>query len=483
MKRTLYFAVAAAVLFAGCNKNEMTEETAADKNVIHKTITVGLDNPSTKTALGTESQGKFPVVWTEGDEIAVVENLGVEGSQNYSVYKLKSGAGTSNGTFEYVSGDAYPEVIKDVIYPASAIKPTGSSIAAVTITDVTQLIPTTQTYNAGNFDPKAAVMHFHNETDAASPIILKPVGTVVCIPLKGKAGDVVTSLRWQHFDGGTRTFDLECPENGVALSDKETNFYIVVRPMGTATANAIAFVNLQNGAVQVKTPADRTQFMAGEMRRFPTWTMSRKSQWSVMNCWSERPAKTYSGAPVGRAAYLIDDNGLSWWEHDKYRTQEDIDAGKTVGNNRYPFRVLIDLGEETTINGIRFKAKEQQKSPNFGVQKPGTSTDIVGSAGYNPVHTASISFATSEPVINEIPSASGSLTKLTLPSIWSNTQVITGFTYASYQNGGKFTEWSSQPLASSVTARYILLNIDASWNNNGDDKTTSCARVAEFDIY
>lgn len=116
-------------------KNEPTREKAL--------LEIGL--ASTKTQLGTEygENGKkfFPIVWSEGDEIAVIENMGVEGKQNVSVYRLKEGAGTANGIFEHVSGDAFPKVITDVVYPASAVVPNSTLISDIPIKDAASLIP------------------------------------------------------------------------------------------------------------------------------------------------------------------------------------------------------------------------------------------------------------------------------------------------------------------------------------------------------
>ena len=107
MKRLSVLAMAMIVM-ASCAKENVqpNNEPTGEKALLE----IGL--ASTKTALGTEYEenGKkfFPIVWSEGDEIAVIENMGVEGKQNVSVYRLKDGAGTANGVFEHISGDAFP---------------------------------------------------------------------------------------------------------------------------------------------------------------------------------------------------------------------------------------------------------------------------------------------------------------------------------------------------------------------------------------
>ena len=158
MRRMMSFAAFGAVLlfFVGCEKEIVVP--ANENQVVRKIIEVGIHDASTKTALGTESAGKFPVLWSAGDEIAVVENMGLE-TQKYSVYRLKAGEGTSKGIFEHVSGDAFPSVIQDVVYPASAMKPSDVNLDKIPVIDVASLIPSDQIYTKDSFDPRLSLIH------------------------------------------------------------------------------------------------------------------------------------------------------------------------------------------------------------------------------------------------------------------------------------------------------------------------------------
>ena len=99
MKKLSVLAMAMIVM-ASCAKENVqpNNEPTGEKALLE----IGL--ASTKTQLGKEDNGFFPIVWSEGDEIAVIENMGVEGKQNVSVYSLREGAGTANGVFELVDG-------------------------------------------------------------------------------------------------------------------------------------------------------------------------------------------------------------------------------------------------------------------------------------------------------------------------------------------------------------------------------------------
>ena len=265
----------AMIVMASCAKENVQPNENNDQSNDRRILEIGL--ASTKTQLGAEDKVNklFPIVWSEGDEIAVIENMGVEG-QNVSVYRLRVGAGTANGVFEHISGDAFPKVITDVVYPASAVVQNSTLKSEIPIVNVSSLVPKdqTQSYEEGNFDKNAVVMYFHRN-NAADKIVLEPLSSIICIPIKGfDDNDVVTAVKWQNMDGRTATVTLNCP-NGVKLSKGQaTNFYLSIQPM-LKDCNGIAYVYLKNGAIQVKTPRNLTAFQAGSLHRFPEWTLSK----------------------------------------------------------------------------------------------------------------------------------------------------------------------------------------------------------------
>ncbi len=475
--------IAAIMLLAGCSKEMQPESIDEAQQVIRTTLEVGLDNAATRTALGTELSGKFPVVWTDGDEIAVVENMGTA-AQHYTTYRLKSGAGTAQGLFEYVSGDAYPAVITDVVYPASAMKPASVDLNKVPVTDPVSLVPLEQHYTAGSFDPAAAVMHYHNATGKEEPILLKPIVSIVCIPLKGKAGDIVTSVRWQHFDGHTRTFDLICPEEGIELSDQVTNFYIAVSPMyydapdenTKSAANCAVKVNLANGAVQVKTPSSKT-FRSGEFHRFPEWTLSRKSRWTFKYIGSERDDATWHQIPMGPARYMIDGDDRSWWEF--RRVLNDTKSNAKMAKHH---KFIIDLGQIEHITGMKFKSKEDKTSPKYGI-KTNSGADIYGSQSYNPPYNVKLLFAKD---LNDVATKVEEFKKF--PDAAASTWVqeehhCTSKNGIAYYYGNDMKKWWSFNLKTPQDARYIIMHVSHGWNNAGTASALSMLKIAEMDIF
>ncbi len=461
----------AMIVMASCAKENVqpNNEPTGEKALLE----IGL--ASTKTQLGKEDNGFFPIVWSESDEIAVIENMGVEGKQNVSVYSLREGAGTANGVFELVDGSPKATNNVDVVYPASAVKGKGL------IKDISLLVPKdqTQSYEDGNFDNNAAVMYFHRN-NPADKIVLEPLSSIVCIPIKGSdtvGDDIVTAVKWQNMDGRTVDVTLNCPGEGVTLSkETATNFYLSIPPM-TKDCNGIAYVYMKNGAIQVKTPRNLKAFKAGTLHRFPEWTLSKKAKWSILAQGSERDNDTYKGVPYGPAKYMIDGNDVSWWEF-----RRELNATKTGPKMAGPHTMVIDLGSKQTINQISIKSKEIKDSPKYGItytDKNGKTVDIYGSQSFNPPHTFHIAFSEQQPTKDEIDQF---VSKKIWPEIVSNKNDFTGTGTIDSNYGADKTKWWDNTLKQPVTARYLFIHFEKAWDNAGTKPAASMMKVAELDI-
>ena len=473
MKRLSVLAMAMIVM-ASCAKENVqpNNEPTGEKALLE----IGL--ASTKTQLGEEDKVNklFPIVWSDGDEIAVIENMGVKGKQNVSVYRLKEGAGTANGVFEHISGDAFPKVITDVVYPASAVMPKGTLISEIPIVDVSSLVPKdqTQSYEEGNFDKNAAVMYFHRN-NAADKIVLEPLSSIICIPIKGfDDNDVVTAVKWQNMDDRTATVTLNCP-NGVTLSKGQaTNFYLSIQPM-LKDCNGIAYVYLKNGAIQVKTPRNLKAFQAGTLHRFPEWTLSKKAKWTILGIGSERNATTWEQVPLGPAQYMIDGNDLSWWES-RRKPKSDNSGPQMAG----PHTVVIDLGSVQNIKGIKIKSKECKGSPEYDI-KLNDGSDVLGKQSYNPPHTFHIGFTANVP-------SEAAINAFTKNKTWPTGMKYTTFKSETakgidYYYGADKKTWWDNEITPSISARYVFIHFQYAWNNDGNGTAAPFEKIAELDIY
>ena len=94
MKRLSVLAMAMIVM-ASCAKESVqpNNEPSGEKQLLE----IGL--ASTKTQLGTEDKVNklFPLLWSNGDRMRVIKIMGIKGSKNAPVYRLKRGAGIENG--------------------------------------------------------------------------------------------------------------------------------------------------------------------------------------------------------------------------------------------------------------------------------------------------------------------------------------------------------------------------------------------------
>ena len=195
MKRICYMLLAAAFLAAGCTKDNC--------NGPIEELEIGIDNALTKVALGTESNGKFDLLWSDGDEVAVTGDAGS------SIFRLKSGAGTTNGIFEYKSGATGQTRITDVVYPASNA---GN-------------VPTTQTYQSGTFDPSALTLAYHNPASTnGAKIQLSSKSSILCFQMKGN--DKLSSISVAFKNG--KTYTLKTLIAPVLDKSKAAPFYVVI---------------------------------------------------------------------------------------------------------------------------------------------------------------------------------------------------------------------------------------------------------------
>ena len=244
MKKYSYLLLAAAFLAAGCSKE--INSIAGDDLVI------GISAEDSKVSLGIENAGKANLLWSAGDEVSV------KGDAGTSVFRLKSGAGSTSGVFEYKSGDRGHKVITDVVYPASK---SGST-------------PTAQTYKAGTFDASALTLAYHNPSATAdSKITLKSESSVLCFQLKGT--EPLTSIK-VAIKGG-KTYTLSVPS--IQLSSTATPFYIVV-PAQKADRVDVTFTSSSGTMNRI---LSSKSFVAGKLHKFAPLTYKADKSYRIMS--------------------------------------------------------------------------------------------------------------------------------------------------------------------------------------------------------
>lgn len=246
MKRICYMLLAAAFLAAGCTKENC--------NGPIEELQIGIDNVLTKVALGTESNGKFDLLWSDGDEVAVT------GDACSSIFRLKSGAGTTNGVFEYKSGATGQTRITDVVYPAS----NGGNV------------PTTQTYQSGTFDPSALTLAYHNQAStSATKILLGSESSVLCFQMKGN--DKLNNIAVTFKNG--ETYTLKTLNAPMLNESKSTPFYIVV-PSQMSDRVDVKFTSSSGSMNRI---LSSKSFEAGKMHRFKPLEYKADKSFRIMS--------------------------------------------------------------------------------------------------------------------------------------------------------------------------------------------------------
>lgn len=246
MKRICYMLLAAALLAAGCTKDNC--------NGPIEELEIGIDNAQTKVALGTESNGKFDLLWSDGDEVAVTGDAGS------SIFRLKSGAGTTNGVFEYESGATGQTRITDVVYPAFNAGNT----------------PTSQTYKEGTFDPAAITLAYHNQAStSATKILLGSESSVLCFQMKGN--DKLSNIAVTFKNG--KTYTLKTLNAPMLNESKSTPFYIVV-PSQISDRVDVTFTSASGS---MNRSLLSKEFMSGHVHRFAQLEFKADKKYRIMS--------------------------------------------------------------------------------------------------------------------------------------------------------------------------------------------------------
>ena len=97
MKKILTGIISAATLLAGVSCSEIRPSSAETAGEGTTQLTVFTEDASTRTTLSA-NEGKFEVFWSSGDAIEVV-GKGTDGISKDAKFAIKSGSGTSVGTF------------------------------------------------------------------------------------------------------------------------------------------------------------------------------------------------------------------------------------------------------------------------------------------------------------------------------------------------------------------------------------------------
>ena len=271
MRKLFNFFAAALVMLAAasCEKNEVLPDNNSEGKVV--TLKASINNGGTKTSLGGEkgSDDKYPVLWSEGDSIAVIQE-DID-SENYgSVYTFtlsEGGAGKASATFECNNANGFnPDLEYRAVYPASSVVLLDGKFDGYGFSD-------TQSYVQNSFGVGAMPMQTNMYIGTNNPLIFSNVFGVLKLQLKGAADEKVTSIVITSdnalngeanlelgkivLSGASdenKKVTLDCSANGgVALNqDKATDFHIAL-PAGATGLKVL--INTNKGSYYKEVPS------------------------------------------------------------------------------------------------------------------------------------------------------------------------------------------------------------------------------------
>lgn len=206
---SLAFAAAAAI---SCSQAEMDDP----KGDAGKTVTIGVDIPTTKTHLGeADPAGQYKVCWSAGDAIAV-NNIPSDAL-------AEEAAGQSSAMFT-VTGATAPY---SIVYPASIC-------SAASGTSLTVNLPDAQDYTADTFAEESNVLYGYSQD--GNGVALNHLTGILKLGLKAKEGALTDRVKRVEVISNSDT----APIAGTFTLDVSTGKMTLVEGDGMITLNVVS---------------------------------------------------------------------------------------------------------------------------------------------------------------------------------------------------------------------------------------------------
>lgn len=262
MRTRYFFALAAVVLLASCNKELQTPEIVISKDVT--VLEVGMA-PVSKTYMGEAAEGVRKVYWSNGDVIAV------NGVASEALAELADNTASASFTFQGLLSAPY-----NVLYPASIYKSEGEVE-----------LPAVQEYKAGGFADGVLPMAGYSED--GSGITIDNLCAILKVSVKQAATDAdqddIVSVRFKGRNdeqvSGVFAIDYQkavLNATSTAAADKEVKVvksqatsvdaaavYFIVVPAGEYANGFDVVVKDKNGHIMTKSKTSAKTLEAGHL--------------------------------------------------------------------------------------------------------------------------------------------------------------------------------------------------------------------------
>ena len=280
---TKIFMAVVTGLFAFSCVTDTTENLGVNSTV-GTSVTVSLEQ--SRTQLGAEVDGVYPVYWSAGDQIAI---NGVASNALVS-----SDEGKANATFTFANDIVRPY---NVVYPAPAAGVVAEAEGAQVVTFLAE-----QPYAAGTFASGAAPMYAY-AAEEAEAIQLNHLAGALCLQVEGN-GEVLSSVTIQSESGAIAgNFDVDCATGALTAHADASNTVLVTFGEGLtlgaeATPIFVAVPAGEYGVVSVTLNADGKKMTvkfdssakaikAGVVRKFTPVLFEANEAGDVSNEWLE----------------------------------------------------------------------------------------------------------------------------------------------------------------------------------------------------
>ena len=267
---TKIFMAVCVALFALACTTDPTEDRGVNVDVNGQvSLTISLEG--TKTHLGTEVDGTYPLYWSEGDAIAV--------NGHASVALTAEQAGEANATFTFDGVSDLGEVY-NIVYPA----PAADVAASATEGCYPVVFASAQQYDAEH--PTLVNAPLYGYANAGEGATLKHLSGVLRIAPKGE-GVTLTSLVVKAGKGAiSGAFDVDCATgaltareeasntvtvtfgDGLALGAEATPIYVVV-PAGDFGVVDVTLYTADDSMILSFDAGGDHKVEAGKVRIFP----------------------------------------------------------------------------------------------------------------------------------------------------------------------------------------------------------------------
>ena len=293
MKRPRHILLASSLLTllaAACSKDDLvpeaTQPTDGADGLVEMTFTATAA-PATRTTLGEKgANGKYPVLWTSGDEIVVMPAYGRFDKSELEEMKFTTSIEGGTAATATFTGSTRPSENKYIaFYPADKlVEYSGQDLNY--FVDIT--IPTEQRATAGNFESGIAPAYAITDQEGGD-LEFEPMCGLVKFSLAGYV-DKIKSVRFEaggQILSGTYICNLwfstsyitgsESSERHVTLTgpfEAEEDYYMVVAPCSLSGGFSFTFTR-NDDSIHVKSGKIKGGYIySGDMGNFGTIDLS-----------------------------------------------------------------------------------------------------------------------------------------------------------------------------------------------------------------